>query len=190
VTGVANMARDLTQKRLELLKEAVPRASRIAVIMNPDDPIIAPQWREVEVAAGRLGVKLRRLEVRSAYDLRRAFQTAVDGHANAVLRLADPLAVVLGTETVDLATKHRLSIMVMSRRQVEAGALMSYFAEPGEYHRQAASHVDRILRGAKAGDLPVEQPTKFDLAINLKTAKALGLTISPSLLLRADRVIE
>jgi ABC-type uncharacterized transport system substrate-binding protein len=190
VTGLTNMARDLTQKRLALLKEAVPGATRIAVIMDPGDPIVPAQWREAQSAADRLGVRLQRLEVRNADDLRRAFQTAVTGKADAVLRLADPLAIVLGVETADLAKKHRLPLMVRARPEVEMGGLMSYYADALDYHRRAASYVPRILRGATPGDLPIEQPTKFELIINLKTAKALGLTIPPSLLQRADQVIE
>ena len=190
VTGLTNMARDLTQKRLELLKEAVPSAKRIAVIMDPDDPIIPPQWREAKAAADQLGVQLQRCEMRNADDLWRAFQAAVRYKANAVLRLSDPLATVLGVETADLAKKHRLPLMTRSRQEVEFGGLMSYYADALDYHRRAASYVDRILRGAQPGDLPVEQPTKFELVINLKTAKAIGLSIPQSLLLRADHVIK
>jgi len=190
VTEVMTMARETTQKRLQLLKEAVPRAARIAVIMDPGDPIVAPQWQEAQSAADQLGVQLLRLEVRNADDLRRAFQTALDGKADAVLRLADPLAIVLAVETADLAKKHRLPLMVRARPEVEMGGLMSYYADALDYYRRAATFVDKILRGAKPGDLPVEQPTKFELVINMKTAKALGLTIPQSLLLRADTVIE
>ncbi len=190
VTGLTNMARDLTQKRLALLKEAVPNATRIAVMMDPGDPIVPAQWREAQAAAERLGVQLQRLEVRSADELRRAFQTAVTGKAQAVLRLADPLAIVLGVETADLAKKHRLPLMVRARPEVEMGGLMSYYADALDYHRRAASYVDKILKGAKPTDLPVEQPTKFELVINLKTAKALGLTIPQSILVRADEIIQ
>ncbi len=190
VTGLTNMARDLTQKRLQVLKEAVPSATRIAVIMDPNDPVVAPQWRDAQSGAERLGIHLQRLEVRNADDLRRAFQMAVAGKAEAVLRLADPLAIVLRTETADLAIKHRLPLMARARGEVEVGGLLSYYADALDYHRRAASYVDRILKGAKPGDLPIEQPTKFELVINMKTAKSLGLTIPQPLLLRADQVIE
>jgi putative ABC transport system substrate-binding protein len=190
VTGISLMLLDLTQKRLALLKEAVPRATRIAVIMNPDDPIIPMQWREAEVAAGRLGVHLQRLDIRNADDLRRAFEAAVKDKAHAVLRLADPLAGMLNAETVELATRHRLPTMLRNRLEVEAGGLMSYYPNARDYYRQAAGHVDKILKGAKPGDLPIEQPTRVELVINLKTAKALGLTIPQSLLGRADVIIQ
>ena len=179
VTGRTNMALDLTQKRLALLKEAVPSAKRIAVIMNPDDPIIPAQWREAQSAADRLGLQLQRFDVWNAEDLRRAIQTAVNRKADAVLRLADPLAGVLNAETVDLAAKYRLPTMLRARRDVEAGGLMSYFPNAHDCHRRAASYVDRILKGAKPGDLPIEEPTKFELVINMRTAKAIGLTVPP-----------
>ena len=190
VTGLTNMARDLTSKRLQLLKEAVPQATRVAVIMDPGDPVVAPQWRDAQSAAQRLGLNLQQVENRNVDDLRQAFQMAVAEKAEAVLRLADPLSIVLAAETAQLAIKHHLPLMVRARVELEAGGLMSYYADALEYHRRAASYVDRILKGAKPGDLPVEQPTRFELLINLKTAKALGITIPPSLLLRADQVIE
>jgi putative tryptophan/tyrosine transport system substrate-binding protein len=190
VTGLTNMARDLTSKRLQLLKEAVPSATRIAVIMDPGDPVVPPQWRDAQSAAQRLGLELQRLEVRNADDLRRAFQMAVAGKAEAVLRLADPLSIVQGTETAQLAIKHHLPLMVRARTEIEMGGLISYYADPLDYHRRAAFYVDRILKGAKPGDLPVQLPTKFELVINLRTAKALGLTVPQSMLLLADEVIE
>ena len=190
VTGISLNLVELTQKRLAILKEAVPRAKRIAVIMNPDDPVIPMQWREAEAAAGRLGVRLQRLDIRNVGDLRRAFDAAVKDKAEAILRLADPLAGTLNPETVELATRHRLPTMLRTRLEVEAGGLMCYYPNTRDYYRQAATHVDKILKGAKPGDLPVEQPTKFEFVINLKTARAIGLTIPPSLLARADVIIE
>jgi len=174
VTGVSSMARDLTRKRLELLKQAVPKASRIAVIMNRDDPITAPQLRDAEEAAGSLGVQLMRFEVRGADDLEPAFKAAVAARADAVLRLVDPLVVVLASKTAELLARYQLPAIVVARREVELGALMSYFADSRDAYRRAAGYVDRILKGAKAADLPVEQPEKFELVINLKTAKALA----------------
>ena len=190
VTGVSSTSRDLTRKRLELLKEAAPRTRRIAVLLNPDDPTSAPQWRDAEAAASSLGVQLLRFEIRNPNDLERAFDGAVVAKADAVMRLVDPLVAVLRAETLELLSRHRLPAIMAAREEVENGALMSYFAEPNDSYRRAATYVDRILKGAKPGDLPVEQPTKFELAINLKTAKALGLTIPQTLLLRADEVIK
>jgi putative ABC transport system substrate-binding protein len=137
VTGVSSMARDLTHKRLELLKQAVPRASRIAVIMNQDDPITAPQLRDAEEAAGSLGLQLLRFEVRSADDLEPAFKAAVAAKADAVLRLVDPLVVVLAPKTVELLVRYRLPAIVVARHEVELGALMSYFADSRDAYRRA-----------------------------------------------------
>ena len=190
VTGVTNMARDITRKRLQLLKEAVPRASRIAVMMNPDDPFAVVQWREVEQAAAPLNVQLQRLDVRNANELDHAFLSAVAAKADAVLRLVDPLAVIFARRTAELTVKHRLPAMLALKADVEMGGLIGYFADPLDYYRRSAAYVDRILKGARPADLPIEQPTKFKLFINVKTAKMLGLTLSPSLLARADEVIE
>ena len=190
VTGLTNMARDLTSKRLQILKEAVPHAARIAVMMDPGDPVVVPQWRDAESAAQRLALHLQRLEVRNLDDVRQAFQMAVADKAEAVLRLADPLSIVLAAETAQLAVKHHLPLMVRARLELEMGGLISYYADAREYHRRAASYVDRILKGARPGDLPVEQPSRFELLINLKTANALGITIPASLMMRADEVIR
>src|SRR5262245_12786841 len=190
VTGISVNLLDLTQKRLAIPKEAVPRAKRIAVIMNPDDPIIPMQWREAEAAAGRLSVRLQRLDIRNVGDLRRAFDAAVKDKAEAILRLADPLAGTLNPETVELATRHRLPTMLRTRLEVEAGGLMSYYPNTRASYRQAASYVDKVLKGARPGDLPIEQPTRLELVINLRTAKAIRLTIPQSLLGRADAIIE
>ena len=190
VTGITNMVLGLTQKRLSLLKQAVPSASRIAMLSHPDNLIAPPQWRDAEAAARPLGLRLQRLEIRSRDDLRRAFQAAANAKADAVVPLADPLTTVLTRDILELAARHRLPTMMENRERVEAGALLAYYADPRDAYRRAATYVDRIVKGAKPGDLPVEQPTNFELAINLKTAKALGLTIPQSILLRADHVIE
>ena len=190
VTGFTNLALGLTQKRLAILKETLPGAARIAMLSDPDSPIRAPQWRDAVEAAPRLGLTLQRMDIRNRGDLSRAFQTAANARADAVVALADALNTVLTREIIEVAARHRLPLMVEDRERVEAGALLSYSAEPRDAYRRAASYVDRILRGAKPGDLPVEQPTSFEFLINLKTAKALGLTIPPAVLLRADAVIE
>ena len=190
ITGVTNIARELTRKRLELLKQTVPTARRIAVMMNPDDPIVVPQVKEVRAAGQALGVELQFIEVRKASELEPAFATIVRGRADALLRLADPLSTALRARTVELTLKHRLPAMLLLRPDVEAGGLIAYWTDHIAHYRRAATYVDRILRGAKPAELPIEQPTKFEFVINLKTAKALGLTIPQSVLLRADAVIQ
>jgi putative ABC transport system substrate-binding protein len=191
ITGITHIVAELTGKRLELLKEIVPSASRIAVLVNPDDPNAPFQIRNAEAAARTLRIQLDPvLTVRSASDLERAFEAAARSGAAAALRMVDPTVGMLRVRTVELAAKHRLPVMYVFREDVEAGGLVAYGASLLAQFRQAATFVHKILRGAKPGDLSIEQPTKFELVINLKTAKALGLTIPPSLLGRADRVIE
>jgi putative ABC transport system substrate-binding protein len=191
ITGITHIVAELTGKRLELLKEIVPSASRIAVLVNPDDPNAPFQIRNAEAAARTLRIQLDPvLTVRSASDLERAFEAAARSGAAAALRMVDPTVGMLRVRTVELAAKHRLPVMYVFREDVEAGGLVAYGASLLAQFRQAATFVHKILRGAKPGDLSIEQPTKFELVINLKTAKALGLTIPPSLLQRADQVIE
>ena len=190
VTGITNMALGLTEKRLAILKEALPGATRIAMLSHPDNLIGPPQWRDAAAAARRLGLRLQRLDIRTREDLPRAFQAAVNARADAVGPLADPLTTTLTRDILELAARHRLPTMMENRAQVEAGALLAYHADPRDAYHRAASYVDRILKGAKPGDLPVEQPTTFELVINQRTAKALGLTIPPAVLLRADAIID
>jgi len=190
VTGFTNLALGLTEKRLALLKETLPRARRIGMLSHADSPIRAPQWRDARGAAPRLGLTLQRMDIRNRGDLPRAFQAAATARADAVVAMPDALNTVLTREILELAAKHRLPVMVEDRERVEAGALLSYGTDPRDLYRRAASYVDRILKGAKPGDLPVEQPTIFELVINLKIATTLGLTIPPAVLLRADSVIE
>jgi len=191
ITGITNIVAELAGKRLELLKELVPSASRIAVLVNPDSQNAPLQMQSAEAAAPKLGVELRPvLEVRTAADLDRAFEAAVRARAGAAIRMIDPLGFILRQETAALAAKHRLPVIYPTREDVETGGLIAYGTNVPEQYRQAATFVHKILRGAKPADLPVEQPTKFELVINLKTAKALGLTIPPSLLGRADEVIQ
>ena len=190
ITGMTTLSVDLSLKQLEFAREAVPRASRIAILSNPDNP-----WHPIVVKGLRdrqrsLGVQLQMLEARSPDDFDRSFQAMVRERAHAVLVLADPMTATHRVRLAELAVKHHLPMMGGTNAYPEAGALMSYWADQAELSRRTASYVDKILKGAKPADLPVEQPTKFDLVINLKTAKALGLTIPPSLLARADQVIE
>jgi len=185
------MHAELGAKRLELLKDMVPTAARVAVLLNPDNPVPMLQWRELEVAAPRLGVQLQAVEVRRATELERAFATVAGWPADALLVIDDAtLLPAHQTEIVDFATRHRLPTMTGLRSLVDAGGLMSYGASFPDMFRRAATFVVKILQGAKPADLPVEQPTKFELVLNLKTAQALGLTVPPLLLARADEVIE
>ena len=190
-TGITNIAVELTGKRLELLKEIVPAASRIAVLVNPDAPIAAMQLRDAKSAAQKLGVQIGPvLSIRNAENLNGAFENAVRSGATAALRLVDLTELTLRIETTDLAMKYRMPVMYPFRENVDLVGLVSYGPSFSGQYRQAAIHVDKILKGAKPADLPVEQPTKFELVLNLKTAKALGLDVPPTLLARADEVIE
>lgn len=191
ITGMTNVVAQLSGKRLEILKKIVPAASKIAIIANPDDPNMPSQMSNAEPAAKLLQVRLDPvLAVRSADDLPRAFEAAKRAHANAALRMVDPLESALRKQTVALAAQYRLPIIYPFRESTEAGGLASYGTNLGSQYRQAATFVHKILNGAKPADLPVEQPTKFELVINLITAKSLDLTIPPSLLATADEVIE
>ena len=189
ITGTTTLSLELSIKQLELLKEAVPRASRIAVLSNPDNP-----WHPLVVKGLRTeqrlpGVQLQILEVRRPNEFDRVFQAMMRERTDAVLVLADPMTFTHRSRLTDLAAKHRLPLMSGPRGYTEAGGLMSYWADELELSRRAASYVDKILKGMKPDSLPIEQPTQYELVINLKTAKALALTIQPSLLLRAT-VIE
>lgn len=189
VTGITNIVAELGGKRLEILKEIVPKASRIAVMVNPNDQNTPLQMKHAEEGARRLGIKLDPiLEVRSPEDLEKAFETAAKARVPAALRMIDPLVFMLRKQTAALSVKYQLPMIFPSREDVQDGGLIAYGANAPEQFRQAATVVDKILRGAKPGDLPVEQPTRFDLVINLTTAKALRLTIPPSLQARAELV--
>jgi putative ABC transport system substrate-binding protein len=189
VTGVSNLNREITGKRLQLLKEAVPDLARVAVLFHPDDPISAPQIKDIEAAARQLGVAPRFFAVRNIEDLRKAFGALTQWHAQGLLRLAGQ-AFALSKPTVELALKHSLPTMLLTKEDVNLGALMSYDAERGELFGRTAQFVDKILKGANPGELAVEQPTTFELSINMKTARAINLTIPSSLLLRADHVVR
>jgi len=191
ITGLASIANEVVGKQLELLKEAIPQVSLVAVLWNSANPAFQTlQLREAEVAAKALGVRLQVLEARSPDELEATFAALTGRQAGALLVLADGMFFRHRARITGFAAKLRLPAIFQGKENVEAGGLMSYGVSiPDMFHR-AATYVDKILKGAKPADLPIEQPTKFELVINLKTAKALGLTIPPSLLLRADQVIE
>ena len=188
ITGLTNVSRELAGKRLELLKETVAGVSRIGVLTNPATSALT--WPETEAAARALGVQLLVQEAREVGDLEGAFAAMKRGGVAAVIKLPDAMFYAQRRRIADLALKHRLPVMSAFRDFVEAGGLMAYGADIGDLIRRSATYVDKILKGAKPADLPVEQPTKFELVINTKTAKAIGLTVPLSLLFRADHVIE
>jgi putative ABC transport system substrate-binding protein len=190
ITGLSNVNRELSGKRLELLKEAVPRLSRVAVFGTSTFPGNAQNLRETELAAGALGVKLQYLDILGPKDIDAAFRGASKGRAEAVLGLGGPVLNSQRTPLAELAAKNRLPAIYSMREYVEDGGLMSYGVNLTDLDRRAATYVDKILKGAKPADLPVEQPTKFEFLINLKTAKQIGLTIPPNVLARADKVIR
>ena len=190
VTGLSAVVVEVSGKRLELIREMAPGVSRVAALFNMSNPNDALQWKEIETAAPSLRVQLQLLDVRKPSDFAGAFDAAVKGRAGALVVGLDALTWANHRPIVDLAAKHRLPAIYGGREFVNAGGLIAYgVSYPHLYHR-AANFVDKILKGAKPADLPVEQPSKFELVINLKTAKAFGLTIPQSLLQRADEVIH
>ena len=190
VTGNTILAPDLTGKRLELIRELVPGVSHIAVLANPTNPAIAVDLKAAAAAAKRLGVTLQVLEVRERDDFDRAFTAARASGAGALLVLADPFILANRARTAKLALGSRLPAVMGISGFADAGGLADYGPDLTAMFRQAAAYIDKILKGAKPADLPVEQPTRLELVINAGTAKALGLPIPPSVLLRADRVIN
>ena len=190
VTGLSLMVPDLGGKRLELLKELLPRMSRVAVLWNAANPYPALVFNETERAAQTLEIEVQSVEIRGPDDLHSAFEAAKRQSPDALIMVEDPLTIDFQKQIADFALAHRLPAMDGFRMFVNAGGLMSYGASLSDMLRRAAGYVDKVLRGAKPGELPVEQPTKFELLINLKTAKALGLDVPPILLARADEVIE
>jgi putative ABC transport system substrate-binding protein len=192
ITGLSMMSPAVVGKQLELLRQVVPKISRVAVLANPANPGNAPQLRQAEGVARTLGMRLQPLEAHSPSEIDSAFAAMTRERAGALLVLLDPiLARPRQRERIaELAARSRLPAMYALRLHVEAGGLMAYGADIFDLYRRSAIYVDKILKGAKPGDLPIEQATKFEFVINLKTAKALGLTIPPSLLQRADQVME
>ena len=190
VTGLTTQDADLGGKRLEMLLQVVPRVSRFAVLIDETSPGSMLIARGTQVAAQSLGVQLQSLGVRGPEELDRAFSAMKEARAGALIVESSSLLFTSRTRLANLALKNRLPTMFAQREYTEAGGLMAYAADFSDLFRRTATFVDKILKGAKPADLPVEQPTKFELVINLKTAKALGLTIPPSLLQRADEVIQ
>lgn len=190
VTGLSQMSSTLAVKRLELLRELVPQISRVLVLSHLSDPIAAPQVKALEEAANALRIKLQIRDIRTSGDLPIAFDAGVKERAEGVIHTGESIFAVNRVRMVELAARHGLPGVYHHRVIAEAGGLMAYQAVTTELHRRAATYVDRLLRGAKPADMPIEQPTKFEFVVNLKTAKALGIAVPPTLLARADEVIE
>jgi putative ABC transport system substrate-binding protein len=190
ITGQSLLSPELSGKRLELLKEVVAGLSVVAVLWNPDDPPAALSLRETQIAADTLGIKIESVMVRAPDDFDGAFSSAVKAHPQALIALPAPLMTIHAGRIADLALRDMLPSIALNSEFPQAGFLMSYGPNTQDLYRRATVYVDKILKGARPADLPVEQPTKFELVINLKTAKALGLTVPTSLLARADEVIE
>jgi len=190
ITGLTNLAPELSGKRLEVLKETLPRLSHVAVLWPPNAAGAVVTFKETQVAAKSFALQLQSVEVQNSGDFDGAFRTATSGRAGALLVLQSALTNANRKTITDLALKNRLPAMYTQDEYVDAGGLMSYGVDTSDLYRRAAVYVDKILKGAKPADLPVEQPTKFELVINLKTAKQIGLTIPPNVLARADKVIK
>ena len=190
ITGLSTLAPEISGKQLELLKEIVPRLSRVTVLGNSTRPGNAQSLKETELAAGAFGVKLQYLDILGPKDIETAFRAASKGRADAVLVLTSSVATSQRPQITDLAVKNRLPAIYDRAEFVEDGGLMTYSVSSTDLFRRAATYVDKILKGAKPADLPVEQPKKFEFVINLKAAKQIGLTIPPNVLARADKVIR
>ena len=190
ITGLSGYSTDLEAKRFEVLKEMVPSAARVAGLYNMGNAVVPPQWNELQKAAQTLRVQSQLLDVRKSEDIAPAFDAASRQHADGLMVGIDALTQANRKLIAELALKHRIPTIYVSKEFVEAGGLIAYGPSYTDLYRRAASYIDKVLKGEKPGDLPIEQPTKFELVINLKTAKALGLTVPPLLLGRADEVIE
>jgi putative ABC transport system substrate-binding protein len=190
ITGLSTLAPEISGKQLELLKEILPKLSRVAVLGTSTVPGNAEALRATELAAKTLTVRLQYLDIRDPQEIEPAFEAARGGRAEAVLALASRVLFSQRTQIANLAVKRRLPVVYGDREHVEAGGLMTYGVSINDLFRRAATYVDKILKGAEPAELPVEQPTRFELVINLKTAMQIGLTIPPHVLARADRVIK
>ena len=190
LTGLSISGGEVAGKRLALLMEAIPKVSRVAVLLDPTNPAHAINWRETESAAEKLHLRLQRVTAQAPEEIEAAFSAMVKFRAEALVVFTEPMLYAQRSRLADLAARNRLPTINMIKGHAEAGDLMAYGPDYRDLYRRVAEIVDKILKGAKPADLPIEEPTKFELVINLKTAKALGLTIPPSLLSRADQVIE
>ena len=190
VTGLANLAEGLSAKWLELLTQTAPGITQVGVLMVPDTSAHVTYLKEIKSTAQRTGIAVRELEVRSHDEIERAFTGLAKARAQGLIVLPNPVTLTNQVQIVELAAKNRLPVMYPWPEFIESGGLMAYSSNRHETYRRAADFVDRILKGAKPAELPIEQPTKFELVVNLRTARALGLTIPAALLQRADRVIE
>ncbi len=180
----------LSQKRLELLREAVPKASRVAVLMDPTNPAHFVFWRDLKAAAQLLRLQLQRAEARAPDEIEAAFAAIARARAQALVVFTEPMIYSQRSRIADLAARNRLPTVSMIKGHAEAGDLMAYGPDYRDLYRRTAEIIDKILKGTKPGDIPIEEPSKLELVINLKTAKALGLTMPHTLLLRADQLIE
>ena len=190
ITGLTSLGGDIYGKRLELLKEIIPRLSRVGFLWSPTSPDAADNLKETEAVARHLRVGVQSLEVNRSDDIEGSFQAATNKRVEALLVEGSGFFTANQKQIIELAIKHRLPAMYPNTRSVEAGGLMTYAGDRSEQYRRAADYVDKILKGARPGDLPVERPKKFEFVINLKAAKQIGLTIPPNVLARADRVIR
>ena len=190
VTGLSTMMIELSAKRLQLLKEAIPRVVRVAVLSNPDTPYVPKMIEELKAAGPSLSIELKFVDVRTPEEFSSVFSAVSRAHVQALYVIDDVLFISHRPALLKLVSKARVPAIYSSREFADEGGMMSYGANWADLFRRSAGYVDKILRGAKPGDLPIEQPTKFDLVVNLKTAKALGITIPDSILLRADEVIK
>jgi putative tryptophan/tyrosine transport system substrate-binding protein len=190
ITGLDQIAPELGGKRLELLKETVPKLSRVVVLWNPQNQTSTRNWNDLQSPARQLGLSLHSLEVSNAGDLDKAFEVVTTARADALAMLPDPVFVANLKRVADFATKHRLPSIFHLREFADAGGLITYGPDRSDLFRRAAAYIDKVLKDAKPADLPIQLPTKFELVINLKTAKAIGLELPPMLIARADEVIE
>jgi putative ABC transport system substrate-binding protein len=190
ITGFSSLVSQLEPKRIEMIRELIPGAARMAALYNMANPIFLPRWQQLQQVAQSVGIQAQLLDVRKPEDLEPAFEAAIKGHADAVTVSNDGLMLENRKHIVGLAAKQRLPAIYAARQFVEAGGLVAYAVNFPDLYRRAATYVDKILKGASPADLPVQQPTKFELMINLKTARALGLVVPQTLLARADEVIE